>query len=152
MATIVHQSENTMVTEDQLAEKMKVAYPKAEEYLIDFLNRCKISNAHAMLCPRCNAIFDKGATKSVEEFRPQVKRKDRWADNRPKFGFNKRGVPYKMKPSKKNPNQSHRRTFNPPSKAPIDTWVFSGGKKSGYSTPPTKWVKRVATTSHQQET
>jgi hypothetical protein len=70
-----HQFENAMVTEDQFAEKMKVAYPKVEEDLIDFLNRCKISNAHAMLCPRCSAVFDKEAAKSVEGFRPQTKRK-----------------------------------------------------------------------------
>jgi len=37
---------------------MEVAYPKAEEDLIDFLNRCKISNTNPMLCPRCNAVFD----------------------------------------------------------------------------------------------
>jgi len=37
---------------------MEVAYPKAEEDLIDFLNRCKISNTNAMLCPRCSAVFD----------------------------------------------------------------------------------------------
>jgi hypothetical protein len=92
-----HQSENAMVTEDRLAEKMKVAYPKAEEDLIDFLNRCKISNAHAMLCPRCSTVFDKEAAKSVEGFRPQAKHKGGWVDNRPKFGFNKRGIPYKMK-------------------------------------------------------
>jgi hypothetical protein len=57
-----------------------------------------------------------------------------------------------MKPSEKNTGKSHKKTFNPSSKAPTDTWVFSGGKKSGYSAPPTKWVKRVAITSHQQET
>jgi len=49
---------------------MVVAYPKAEEDLIDFLNRCKISNTNAMLCPRCNAVFNKEAAKSVEGFQP----------------------------------------------------------------------------------
>jgi hypothetical protein len=147
-----HQSENAVVTEDQFAEKMKVAYPKVEEDLIDFLDRCKISNAHAMLCPRCSAVFDKEGAKSVEGLRPQAKRKGGWVDNQPKFGFNKRGVPYKMKASEKNPGKSHRKTFNLSSKTPTNTWVFFGGKKSGYSAPPTKWVKRVATTSHQQET
>ena len=111
-----------MVIEDQFVEKMTVAYPRAEENLIDFLNRCKISNINAMLCPRCSAVFDKETAKSVEGFRPRSKRKRRWADNRQKFGF------------------------NPPAKSPTDTWVFSGGKKSGYSAPPTKWVKRISTT------
>ena len=70
-----HPFENAVVTEDQLAEKMTAAYPKAEEDLIDFLNRCKISNTNAMLCPRCSAVFDKEAAKSVEGFHPKPKRK-----------------------------------------------------------------------------
>jgi len=39
MVTEDHQSAIAMVTEDQFVEKMEVAYPKAEEDLIDFLNR-----------------------------------------------------------------------------------------------------------------
>jgi len=97
MVTEDHQFDNVVVTEDQFVEKMIVAYPRVEEDLIDFLNRCKISNTNVMLCPRCNAIFDKEAAKFVEGFQPQSKRKGGWADNHQKFGFNKRGVPYKMK-------------------------------------------------------
>jgi len=70
-----HHFDAEMVIEDQIAEKMKTTYPEAEEDLIDFLNRCKISNTHAMLCPRCSAVFDKEAAKSVEGFRPQPNRK-----------------------------------------------------------------------------
>jgi len=145
-----HHFDAEMVTEDQFAEKMKASYRKAEEDLIDFLNRCKISNTHAMLCPRCSAVFDKEAAKSVEGFRPQPNRKDRWVDNRPKYGFNKRGIPYKMKSVEKGPHKNHKKTFNPPSKSPTNTWVFSGGKRSGYSALTTKWVKRVATTPNQK--
>jgi len=46
----------------------------------------------------------------------------RWVENRPKYGFNKRGVPYKMKPSEQNPGRNHRKTLNPPPKIPTDTW------------------------------
>jgi hypothetical protein len=152
MVTEDHQSDNAIVTEDQLAEKMKVAYPKAEEDLIDFLNRCKITNTKTMLFPRHRAVFDKEVARSIEDFRPQSKRKNGWADSHPKFGFNKRGVPYKMKFSDKNPSRNQKKTFNPPAKSPTDTWVFSGGKRSGYSAPPTKWVKRVTTTPNQKET
>lgn len=56
-----HICNNKMVTECQYAEKMKVAYPTSEEYLIDFLKRCKISNSQTMICPRCSAVFDKEA-------------------------------------------------------------------------------------------
>jgi len=87
----------------------------------------------------------------VEGFQPQAKRKSKWTDNRPKFGFNKRGIPYKMKSAEGNPNINQAKTFNPPAKSPTDTWVFSGGKKSGFSTPPTKWVKRMVTTPNQKE-
>jgi len=66
MVTEDHQSDNAMVTEDQFEEKMRVAYPRAEEDLINFLNRCKISNTNVMLCPRCSAVFDKEAAKFVE--------------------------------------------------------------------------------------
>jgi len=134
-----------VVTEDQFIEKMKVAYPKAEEDLIEFLKRCKISNTDAMLCPKCSAVFDKEAAKSVEGFRPQSKRKGKWVDKRPKFSFNKRGIRYKVTSAKGNPNKNKRRTFSPPARSPTDVWIFSGSKKSNHSTPPTtKWVKRVA--------
>jgi len=137
MVTEDHQFDNAVVTEDQFAEKMTVAYPRAEEDLIDFLNRCKISNTNVMLCPRCSVVFDKEAAKSVECFQPQSKRKGGWADNHQKFGFNKRGVPCKMKFTERNPNKNQRKTFNPLAKSPTNTWVFFGGKKSGYSAPPT---------------
>jgi len=75
MVTENHRFEDAVVTEDQFAEKMTAAYPKAEEDLIDFLNRCKISNTNAMLCPRCSAVFDKEAAKSIEGFHPRPKRK-----------------------------------------------------------------------------
>jgi len=145
-----HHFDVEMVTEHQLAEKMKAAYLDAEEDLIDFLNRCKISNKHAMLCPRCSAMFDKEAAKSVEGFRPQPNRKDQWVDNRPKYDFNKRGVPYKMKSVEKGPHRNHKKTFSPPSKSHTDTWVFSGGKRFSYSAPTIKRVKRVATTPNQK--
>jgi len=128
MVTEDHQSENATFTEDQFAEKIKVAYPKAEKDLIDFLNRCNISNTNAMLCPRCSAVFDKEAAKYVEGFQSQTKRRGGWVDNRPKFGFNKRGVPYIMKCSEQNPGRNRRKTFNPPSKTPTYIWVSLGAR------------------------
>jgi len=151
MVTDDHRSEDALFTEDQHVKKMEVAYPKAEEDLIDFPNRCKISNNHVVLCPRCSAIFDKEATKSVEGFLPHTERRSGRVENRPKYGFNKRGVPYKMKPSDQGSSRAHKGTYNPPPRSSTDNWVFSGGKKTGHATPPTKWVKRMATTPHQKE-
>lgn len=51
-------------------EKIKVVCPKAEEELIDFLNRCKIIGSEVMLCPRCSALFDIEATKDLENIKP----------------------------------------------------------------------------------
>jgi len=119
-----HRSTYVLITEDQLIKMMEVAYPKAEEDLIDFLNRCKISNTNAMLFPRCSAVFDKEVAKSIEGFLPHIERKSIWVENRPKYGFNKRGVPFKMKPSDQSSGRTHRGTFNPPPKSQIDTWVF----------------------------
>ena len=70
MATEGHECNDAMVIEDQYTEKMQVVYPKAEEELIDFLNRCKIVSSVVMSCPRCSVVFDKEAAKSIEGFRP----------------------------------------------------------------------------------
>jgi len=93
MITNYHQSVDVPITEDQMVKKMEVAYPKAEEDQINFLNRCKISNKHAMLCPRCSAVFDKEAAKYVEGFLPHNERRNGRREKAPKYGFNKRGVP-----------------------------------------------------------
>jgi hypothetical protein len=64
-----------------------------------------------MLCPRCSAVFDKEATKNVEGFRPHSKRKGKWADKKPKFNFDKRGVPYKDTTPTRNQKRGQVKTF-----------------------------------------
>jgi len=61
------------VPEPQFDEKLKTAYPTAEEVLIDFLNRCKLKNSEVMLGPRCSVVFDKEATKGLESSIPKPK-------------------------------------------------------------------------------
>lgn len=53
-------------------KKMKVAYPKAEEELINFLNRCKLNNSEVMLSPKSSLVFDKEATKKSWKFQALV--------------------------------------------------------------------------------
>jgi len=77
MATKSQKCAETVISEDQYEEKIQVVFPKAEEDLIDFLNRCKISGSPVMMCPRCSVVFDKKAAKNVEGFRPQSKRKEK---------------------------------------------------------------------------
>jgi len=112
-----------------------VVFPKAEEDLIDFLNICKISSSPVMLCPRCSAVFDKRAAKNVEGFRPQSKRKGKWADKWPKFSFDKANIPIKDTSPTTNQKKGPMKTFSPPSKSPNNQWVFSGGKKPNDKSP-----------------
>jgi hypothetical protein len=58
-------ADNEVITESQFAKKIKVAYPMIEEELIDFLNRCRLKNYEVMLCPKCNFVFAKEATKGL---------------------------------------------------------------------------------------
>ena len=121
---------------NNMQKKMKVAYPTSVEDLVDFTKRCKISNSTTMLCPRCSVVFDKEAARNIEGFRPKSKRKGKWVDKKPKCDFNK----------------SEMKTFTPLSRSPAEKRVFSGGKKSNYIAPPTKWVKRVTSSNASKET
>ena len=42
-------------------EVNKMAFPKENEDLADFLHRCQKKKSEVMLCPRCSSIFDKKA-------------------------------------------------------------------------------------------
>jgi len=95
MATKGHKCADTVIIQDQYEEKIQAVFPKADEDLIDFLNRCKISGSLVMLCPRCSTVFDKKAAKNIEGFQPQSKRKEKWADKRPMFSFEKANIPFK---------------------------------------------------------
>jgi len=68
-----------------------------------------------------------------------------------KLSFDKRSVPYKDTPPTRHQKRGQVKNFTPSSKSPAEKWVFCGGKKSGYSAPPTKWVKRVIGTNNQNE-
>ncbi|PNX81972.1 hypothetical protein L195_g037997, partial [Trifolium pratense] len=74
------------VSEEEYAEKIKGVYPQPEEELVDFLNRCKLSNKEVMLCPRCSVVCDKEATANLTNYVPYVKDKGKW----PRQGLNKR--------------------------------------------------------------
>lgn len=44
-------------------DQMTKAYPKAEEELVDFMNRCGLKDSEVMLCPKCNLVYEKDAAK-----------------------------------------------------------------------------------------
>lgn len=54
--------ENTLRSADQV----KVAYPKKDESLVEFLHHCQRKKSKVTLCPRCSSAFDKKAVENIE--------------------------------------------------------------------------------------
>ncbi|KAJ1392943.1 Pro-Pol polyprotein [Sesbania bispinosa] len=52
---------------EQFEKEVSRIYPKHGETLIDFLTREKKNSQEVMLCPRCNAVFDKSAAEAFKE-------------------------------------------------------------------------------------
>jgi len=110
--------------EPRFDEKLKTAYPTAEEELIDILNRCKLKNSEVMLCPRCSDVFEKEATKGLEGYIPKPKKMGKWSgDHRPTFSFTKSYITFINNSSTTNfVNQSGQgKTLVP--YAPNQKWV-----------------------------
>jgi len=107
----------------------------AEEELIDFLNHCRLKNFEVMLYLRCSSLFDKEATKSLESFILESKKRGKWsADYKPKFSFTKSYIPSinnTLTTNYVNKN-SQGKTFMPYAKAPIQKWVHSTHKNGQY--------------------
>lgn len=73
-------------------EYVKIAYPKQDESLVEFLHRFHRKKSEVMLCPRCSSIFDKKAAENVERVRLAQNRRN-WRDINNLFAFDKRGCP-----------------------------------------------------------
>lgn len=80
-------------------EQVKLVFPRAEEELIDFLNKCKLKDFEVVLFPCYKIVFDKEVAKEVEKIIPRShqphifgKQGTLW-----KFVFDKRGIPHKVK-------------------------------------------------------
>lgn len=72
--------DSTKGAESSYEEQMQVVFPKAEEELINFLNRCNLKDFEVMLCPRCSAFFNKETTKELEKTNPYLLKKVGWQD------------------------------------------------------------------------
>ncbi|KAK2422492.1 hypothetical protein QL285_033024 [Trifolium repens] len=108
------------ISEEEYFEKMKVVYPRPEEDLIDFLNRCKLENKGVMLCARCSAVCDKEATAGLMKFQPVANRQG--ANPKPPRG---KGNGILTRPN--NMVQTDRRpTFLPSGSIPIERWMHQG--------------------------
>ncbi|KAI5435506.1 hypothetical protein KIW84_022072 [Lathyrus oleraceus] len=58
-------------------EYQRLAYPREEENLMEFIKRCQRMKSEVMLCPRCSAVFDRKATTNLEAV-DKTKRKENW--------------------------------------------------------------------------
>lgn len=55
--------DGTKESKPSYEEQTNVVFPKNEEKLIDFLNRCKLKESKVMMCPCCNAFVDNEVAK-----------------------------------------------------------------------------------------
>jgi len=88
-----------------------------------------------MLCPRCNSVFDKRATKDLEGFIPKSKKRGKWYVNpKSKFSFTKSYIPFISNFSITNyVNKNGKgKTFVTHAKAPVQKWVHSTQKNIQY--------------------
>lgn len=92
-------------------EQVKLVYPKSEEVLINFLNRCELKYSEVMLCLHCSAIFDKEVAKGLEEF---TKWKSGSTNKKDNFTFDKTGIPRRT---------PHGITYIPSTNVLVREWV-----------------------------
>lgn len=64
------------VFELKYTEKVKVAFPRDEEELIDLLYRCKLKDSRVMQCRWCSLMCDEKATEGKEKFKPKLAKRD----------------------------------------------------------------------------
>ena len=85
------ETKNEELSEETVAELMKVVFPKPEEELMNFLNRCKLSNSMSMLCPNYNVVYDENATKKIEALKEKHPQ-----ERNPKVVFDHAKGPYNV--------------------------------------------------------
>jgi hypothetical protein len=83
MVDVVDPALVKVVPEKEYEKKVQEVYPKAEEELVDFLNKCKLNNAEVMLCPRCSAVCDKEAMNGLQNVVPYAENKRKWLSPKP---------------------------------------------------------------------
>jgi hypothetical protein len=111
----VSQRDQTEVGEDRRRkEYQRLAYPKEEENLVEFIKRCQKMRTEVMLCPRCSAIFDRKATTNLEAV-DKAKRKENWGTT----GYD----PRKSDHHQWRRGERHHSTYKPSNKATDDKWV-----------------------------
>lgn len=57
----------------------------------DFQEKCRVSESKAVLCPRCNVVFDEKAAENFEADKKKAQKEDKPII--PRFVFDKLGAP-----------------------------------------------------------
>lgn len=120
--------ETSMEVDDEhrQEEYNKLAFPKEEETLMDFLHRCQGKKSEVMLCHRCSVVFDKKAAHNLEGIR---KAKDRWD---PKRYFDPNRTLVKLDETRQKDPATKPISFKPTAKASNGKWVRPAyGRKRG---------------------
>jgi hypothetical protein len=134
------------VSEDDYAERVEGVYPKADEKLVDFLNRCHSKNSEVMLCPCCSAVFDKKAADGLKKYVPFSKNRGNWPNQ--KMDRNKNVIHYRPVHQR----LGYQSTFVPPNKFPENQWVHGQQRatdfrffEKGSSSKPQSQVAQAST-------
>ncbi|KAJ1436583.1 Retrovirus-related Pol polyprotein from transposon 17.6 [Sesbania bispinosa] len=99
---------------EQFKKEVTPIYPKVGETLIYFLAEKKKNNQEVMLCPRCNAIFDKSAAKALEE-------------------SEKRKFQYRRAQNSGGPQRNFRRSYLPRANTPNNQCVNGTSTKNTFN-------------------
>lgn len=132
-------------------EDNKLAYPKQEEGLVEYLHKCQRKISEVMLYPRCNSVFDRKAVENLEGVRLAKKGRN-WRDPRNNQAFDARRDPRRGDQRGLTLQVNRPLTFRPTTDAPKDRWVKPvEGKGQGHH----KWkkfeVERGSSIAHQKE-
>ncbi|KAI5433967.1 hypothetical protein KIW84_020992 [Lathyrus oleraceus] len=111
-------------------EHQRLAYPREEENLMEFIKRCQRMKTEVMLCPRCSAVFDRKATTNLEAV-DKTKRKENWGTVR--------YDPRRSDHHQWRHGERRQNTYKPSDKATDDKWVQPIRDAQGQK----KWGRRV---------
>lgn len=104
-------------TEDEL----EVVYPQDGEYLSNFQEKYKVSDSKAVLCPRCNDVFDEKVFEKYEDGKKNALKKEN--PNILRFVFHKRGEPRRNEEYIRKFQYPRPKTFLPLLDIPQEKWV-----------------------------
>lgn len=82
-------------SQSKMKKKVKVAYPKNDEGMLEFLYRCQRKRYDVMLCLMCSYIFDRKETENIERVRIASNNRN-LRDTHNRCTFDRRGIPQRQ--------------------------------------------------------